>query len=135
MLRAQILIIDEDKTHQRLASLMAQRFGCEPIVATGVQEAIKKLNSNPGIQLVLLDLQIPRSEDGLKCLRALRRYRDWRRAGFAIIANTAHAMDADLAECIRLGADDALPKPYSVQHFREMVRKWTQDRERVRLAS
>jgi two-component system sensor histidine kinase BarA len=135
MVRSQVMIIDENSTHQKLASLMAQRFGCVPIVVTGVEEAVHKLSCNPDVHIVLIDMEIPRSLNGLKCLRALVRFRKLKRLGYAIVASSAHAMPEDLAECLRLGADDTMPKPYTSQNFRDMLRKWTEGRRQDRLAS
>ena len=135
MVRSQVLIIDENTTHQRLASLMAQRFGYAPIVVTGVEEAIEKLSSNNDLKIVLLDLGLPRTQASIRCLRALDKFRALRRADFAIIANSAHAMLEDQREGLRLGADDTLPKPYTSQEFGCMLEKWTEGKEQARLAS
>lgn len=134
MTRSQVLIIDENTTHQKLAVLMSQRIGMEPIVASGFEEAINHLECKSQIRIVLVDLNIPRSARGNRCLRMLNRIRRLRKCNYAIIANTAHAMQSDLLECLRLGADDVLPKPYTSQTFRETLAKWT-DINRVRLAS
>jgi CheY-like chemotaxis protein len=102
---------------------------------TEVEEVVKLLSSDPTIRIVLLDLEIPRSTEAVQCLRALTRLRKLQRRNFAIIANSAHAMEDDVAEAIRLGADGSLVKPYTSQDFREMLQKWTPMEEQVRLAS
>lgn len=135
MVRGHILIIDENVTHQRMASLMAQRFGFKSTVATEIDEALRLLSSDSTIQLVLMDLEAPRSPKAVKCLRAMTRLRKLQRRNFAIVSNSAHAMEEDVAESIRLGADDAMVKPYTSQQFREMLQKWTPAQEQVRLAS
>lgn len=132
--RSQVLIIDENITHQKLAALMSQRIGMEPIVAFGFEDAIKHLECKPHIKIVLVDLNIPRSARGNLSLRMLNRFRRLHKYNFAIIASTAHVMQSDLLECLRLGADDVLPKPYTSHNFRETLTKWT-DVDRVRLAS
>lgn len=135
MIRGQILIIDENVTHQRLASLMAQRFGFRATVVTEVEEALKLLSSEPTIRIVLMDLEVPHSAKAVQCLRALTRLRRLQQRSFGIVANSAHAMESDVAEAIRLGADDSLVKPYTAQDFREILRKWTPVEEQARLAS
>jgi CheY-like chemotaxis protein len=135
MIRAQILIIDENSTHQRLASLMAQRFGYKATVVTEVEEALKVLSYEPAIHVVLVDLGIPHSTKAVQCVRALTRLRKLHRRNFAIVANSAHAMESDVAEAIKLGADACMVKPYTSQDFRDMLRKWTPMEEQVRLAS
>ena len=135
MVPSQVLIIDENTTHQRLASLMAQRFGYTPIVVAGVEDALKKLQNSGDVRIVLLDLELPRSQASVRCLRALDKFRKMNKADFAIIANSAHAMLDDQREALQLGADDTLPKPYTSQQFRDVLRKWTEGEEQVRLAS
>jgi CheY-like chemotaxis protein len=135
MIRPCILIVDENTTHQKLASLMANRSGCVSSAVSGVEEAIDHMERGAKVDIVLLDLEIPRAQKALRALRTLLKFRATHRRDFVIIANTAHAMQSDLRECIRLGCDDTLAKPYVSQQFRDIVKKWTETKRQIRLAS
>lgn len=136
MVRPRVLIIEDNPTHQRLISLMCQKHGASPVVVARTDQALREIERSQTYSAVLVDLGVPRSLLGRKCLAELGMLRSNRNLNFGIVAVTAHAMDGDRAECMRQGADDYISKPFTSHQFGEMLKRWTDyDRRLGRKAS
>ena len=57
-----ILIVDDDKDIVQLLEIYVRNEGYEPITAYNGKEALTKLNTNPDISLVILDIMMPEME-------------------------------------------------------------------------
>jgi len=88
-------------------------------IARNGKEALAHLASNPGVDLVLMDIMMPEM-DGLECTRAIRRHPRW--AKLPIIALTAKAMKSDLERCLEAGANDYIAKPLDVDKLLSLLR-------------
>jgi DNA-binding response OmpR family regulator len=75
--------------------------------ARGLEEA-----SRPGVDLVLLDLLLPRL-DGLEVLRELRKARP----SLPVIILTARGTEDDRVRGLKMGADDYVVKPFSAREL------------------
>jgi len=135
MLLPRVLIIDDNQTHQRLATLLCAKNGINSAVASCVDEAINELEQHPIYTAVLIDLGIPKSPQALLCIRRLLALRRTRHLPFRIVAVTAHAMESDRRDCLLLGADNYLSKPYTTQQFAEMLKRSHEQRRVKRQAS
>lgn len=125
MVGPRVLIIDDNPTHQRLASLLCQKFGAVPIAVERADDAIRELERAPSYAVVLLDLGVPRAIAGRRCLQELLAFREKRNFNLPIVALTAHAMEIDRMDCMRLGTDGYLSKPFTFQQFGDMLSMWT----------
>ena len=77
-------------------------------------------DGSPGIDLVFLDLQLPR-KDGYKILAELRA--DEKTAGLIVVALTANVMRQDIERCRTAGFDGFIGKPIDGRRFAEMLGK------------
>jgi CheY-like chemotaxis protein len=85
------------------------------------REAIESLNSDPGVDLVLMDVMMPEM-DGHEATRALRA--DPRFANLPVIALTAKAMKGDREKSIAAGASDYITKPVDIEQLISLMRVW-----------
>lgn len=111
----QILIIDDSEVERKLlASLLRNRFGLEPIEASGGEEALQILNDdhNNRIAACLLDLSMP-DVNGQTLLPKILSIRP----ELSVIVVTGTDKIADVVEVIRLGASDYLVKPPNLDLF------------------
>ncbi len=69
-------------------------------------EAVEIARVNPLIQLILMDIKMPKM-NGLEATRSIKQFR----SDIVIIAQTAFAMDEDKKNCHAVGVDDFLSKP------------------------
>jgi signal transduction histidine kinase/ActR/RegA family two-component response regulator len=120
---ARVLLAEDGPDNQRLLDYMLTRAGA---VVTIVPDGVLALEaipdpSNPGFDLVLLDMQMPEL-DGYDTARTLRT----RGLRIPIIALTANAMDGDRERCVKAGCDDYASKPISSNELRRICARWLQ---------
>lgn len=116
-----LLIVDDDMRNVfALRSVLLKR-GFEIIVGKDGVEALEKVRECPDIDVVLMDIMMPRM-DGYEAIRQIRleeRFKD-----LPIIALTAKAMKADRERCLEVGANDYLPKPVDMESLLSLLRIW-----------
>jgi CheY-like chemotaxis protein len=96
-------------------------MGAQTIAASDGQKAIETLESDPKIQLVLMDIMMP-GMDGFQAMREIRRRDPIKHV--PIIALTAKAMREDRDACLAAGANDYLPKPVDVDQLALAAKSW-----------
>ena len=67
-----ILIVDDDKDIVELLSIYVENEGYEVEKAYNGKEALSKLNMNPDIALMILDVMMPQM-DGMEVIREVRK--------------------------------------------------------------
>jgi CheY-like chemotaxis protein len=85
------------------------------------KEAIEKLESTDGIDIVLMDLMMPEM-DGYDTMREIRKKERFR--SLPIIAVTAKAMKGDREKTLQAGAWDYLAKPVDTDQMLSVLRSW-----------
>lgn len=102
-----ILIVEDDYDSQQLFYYLV-REKYHPVTVTNVDDAKAKLKSQP-VHLVILDLSLAGSEDGLILVRYMKSVNDY--TDIPIIAVTAHAFETDRENCLKAGCDEFITKP------------------------
>lgn len=116
-----ILITDDDMRNIFALSSALQAYDIKIIIANNGVEALTKIEENPQIDLVLMDIMMPEM-DGYEAMRRIRNKKQW--ANLPIIALTAKAMKNDREKCIEAGANDYISKPVDVDKLLSMLRVW-----------
>lgn len=116
-----ILVVDDDI--RNIFSLTKALESHKMTVSTAMdgREALQKLEENPEIDLVLMDIMMP-VMDGFETLRQLRADRKFK--NIPVIAVTAKAMTGDRENCIRAGASDYISKPIDIDQLLSLLRVW-----------
>jgi CheY-like chemotaxis protein len=124
LLRGRILLAEDNLINRELALRMLARLGLEQVVcAVDGDEALRR-HLEGGIDLVLMDCQMP-GTDGYTATAGIRERE--RQAGCArlpIIALTANAMPEDRERCLVAGMDDHLAKPFDEAGLRSVLHRW-----------
>ena len=116
-----VLIVDDDmRTSFAVSRLLSER-GMIPVKAKSGEQALQVLATEPGVDLVLMDIMMP-VMDGYETMKRIREQDEFRK--LPIIALTAKAMPQDRRKCIDAGADDYLSKPIDQQRLISMMRVW-----------
>lgn len=105
-----ILIVDDDCEMVDLLRQSLAREGFELSAAESGEEGIEMGRNNEN-DLILLDVSLP-DINGFEVLRRLRRESD-----IPVIMLTARGEEIDRIVGLEIGADDYLPKPYSVREL------------------
>jgi CheY-like chemotaxis protein len=116
-----ILVVDDDVRNIFALSSVLEPRGMNVLTATTGKEAIRIINQNPDVSVVLMDIMMPEM-DGYETIRAIRKKPEFR--GLPIIALTAKAMKGDRVKCLESGASDYLAKPVNTEQLLSAVRMW-----------
>jgi signal transduction histidine kinase/DNA-binding response OmpR family regulator len=116
-----LLLVDDDPTNRRLASLLLDKFGYQVDAVDNGVDALVALSRTP-YDLVVLDCRMP-VMDGHEVAAAIR-------AGeygvldksIPILALTADAVDENRERAFASGVDDFLAKPVAADQLEEKVR-------------
>ncbi|MCM8533442.1 MAG: response regulator [Lentisphaeraceae bacterium] len=116
---AKILIAEDNKINQKLASKMMMKMGHTVEIAENGQEALDAVIAKD-FDLVFMDMQMP-VMDGIEATKEIRKQ------GYElpIIALTANAFDSDKKNCLESGMDDFTTKPLNRGIVQELILKYS----------
>ena len=103
-----VLIVDDDMRNIFALTIAARGPRHGRRVAENGRDAIRYLQAQPDIDVVLMDIMMPEM-DGIDTMREIRKLHACK--DLPIIAVTAKAMKGDREKCIEAGAWDYLSKP------------------------
>jgi signal transduction histidine kinase/CheY-like chemotaxis protein/HAMP domain-containing protein len=115
------LIVDDDMRNIFALSTVLHDHGVEIISAKNGREAIRLVQEDSSIDIVLMDIMMPEM-DGMTTMREMRKLEQHKE--LPIIAVTAKAMKGDREKCIEAGAWDYLSKPVDTIHLLGVLRSW-----------
>ena len=124
-----MLLAEDNPVNQEVARCMVESFGCRVDVTSNGQEALDALSKTP-YDLVFMDCQMPEL-DGYAATRIFREKEAQKTPGRAqadrrtpIIAMTGLAMQGDREQCLAIGMDDYLNKPFNLNGLLTMLKRW-----------
>ncbi|MEH1783969.1 MAG: response regulator [Nostoc sp.] len=116
-----ILIVDDDLRNIFALTSFLESYQMQVLFAENGRDGIEKLQTNPDINIVLMDIMMPEM-DGYETTRAIRQQQQFR--SLPIIALTAKAMPGDKEKCIEAGASDYITKPVDTEQLLSLLRVW-----------
>jgi CheY-like chemotaxis protein len=116
--RIHVLIVEYDEVSARAARTMLQRLGCRATVARNGAEAIEGLRQAK-FDLILMDWQMP-VMNGFEATARIRALPE--AAGIPIVGTSENMVRA---ECLAIGMNDLMPKPFLMEKLRQILSKWT----------
>ena len=111
-----ILVVDDDKEIVQLLEIYVRNEGYEPVAAYNGKEALTKLNTTPGIVLIILDIMMPEM-DGIEVIKQIRKD-----SSIPILVLSAKTADMDKIQGLITGADDYVTKPFNPLEVMARVR-------------
>ncbi len=111
-----VLVVDDNPSSQKVATLMLKRLGFEPDIASSGKEVLDKAVGED-YDLILMDIQMP-GLDGREVTRIIRN--SFSKQPY-IIAITAQALAGDEESCLKAGMNDYLPKPIDLESLKAAI--------------
>jgi signal transduction histidine kinase/HAMP domain-containing protein/DNA-binding response OmpR family regulator len=116
-----VLIVDDDMRNIFALSTVLEDHDMVIRSADNGRDAIRILQEDPGIDIVLMDIMMPEM-DGMETTREIRKIPHLK--NLPIVAVTAKAMKGDREKCIEAGAWDYLSKPVDTEQMLAILRGW-----------
>ncbi len=116
-----ILVVDDDMRNVFALTSLLEDKGVRVIVARDGSESLDKLAVHQEIDLVLMDIMMPKM-DGFEAISRIREQPEYK--DLPIIALTAKAMKGDRTKCIEAGANDYLAKPVNTDKLISILKVW-----------
>lgn len=118
-----ILVIDDEKEIRDLIAIYLQNEGCSVLKAADGLQGLSLLEQHPQIQLIILDIMMPKL-DGLQACLKIRESRNT-----PILMLSAKSQDTDKILGLGAGADDYVTKPFNplelVARAKSQLRRYT----------
>ncbi len=113
-----ILIVEDDVSSRLYLNKILEKTGASLLNACDGKEAIETVKANPGIDIILMDIQLP-VIDGYGAAKKIREFRN----DIIIIAQTAYSLLGDREKIIASGFDDYIVKPIFPHQLIEKLTK------------
>lgn len=110
MRKTTVLLVDDEESILRSVGANLRRYGYEVVIAHDGPEALQTLEETMP-DLVVLDISLP----GLDGFEVCRQVREWSQV--PIIMLSGWSDPEDRVKLLRMGADDYLAKPFSVEEL------------------
>ncbi|MEL7532685.1 MAG: ATP-binding protein [Bacteroidota bacterium] len=117
--KQKILLVEDNRVNQMVASRFLKKWSLNPIVANDGQEALQKVQEHQ-FSLVLMDLQMP-VMDGLTSSREIRNLGDAKFQQLPIIALTASVNGTVKNDIYQAGMDDIISKPFQPEMLNKVI--------------
>ncbi|MDE2584923.1 MAG: response regulator [Betaproteobacteria bacterium] len=105
-----VLVVDDQDVNRQLPAAILRKVGVDVIQAASGPEALARMQEQPDIRHLLLDVSMP-GMSGTEVCRTLRQGTGGE--GLLIVAYTAHAFPEEKAQIMEAGFDELLIKPIS----------------------
>ncbi len=117
-----ILIVEDDITSYLLFETILEKSNITIIHASNGLDAIETCKSNPKIDLILMDIQLPEL-DGYQTTMEIRKFL----IDIPIIAQTAHALKEDKIKSMDAGCNDYITKPIDFKLLLPIIDEYLRD--------
>jgi two-component system cell cycle response regulator DivK len=112
------LIVEDDESSSFLLNEILKDTGANLLFANSSAKALKIVEQNPALDLILLDIQLP-DKDGYQTCREIHEVHP----NIPIMAQTAFAFDSDKNKALRYGCNDFIAKPLYPIELQEKIQK------------
>jgi DNA-binding NtrC family response regulator len=113
-----VLLVDDEVPFVSTVAKRLSRMGIEVVVAFDGEQALRSLEEDAAIDVVVLDIRMP-AMDGLQALAELKRLN----SRVPVIILTGHGSVESAIRGMRLGAFDYLTKPCELEALVRRIRQ------------
>jgi len=119
-----ILIVEDIEANHMFIAAALKRTNAQLLWAKDGMEAVKMCPEYEAIDLVLMDIRLPKL-DGYEATRQIKEFRP----DLPIIAQTAYVMSNEKGKVLQAGCDDLITKPIRLNVLISTVAKYIDDEE------
>jgi two-component system sensor histidine kinase/response regulator len=117
-----VLLAEDNLFNQKVAVAMLKKLGLVADIANNGQEVLDKL-VHEKYALILMDCEMPQL-DGFEATTLIRGEEKNHGQHIPIIAMTAHSTAEDRQNCLNVGMDDYISKPFKIDDLKSILAKW-----------
>jgi PAS domain S-box-containing protein len=126
---ARVLLVEDNPVNLLVAETLLANWGVEVVKATDGRQAVEAVEREAGrFDAVLMDVHMP-VMSGYEATAAIRRSHD--REDLPVIALTAAALVSEQEQCLKVGMNDFITKPFDADRLRISLAHWTRRRRSV----
>ena len=114
-----VLIVDDSKAIREIEKKYLEELGFEVLEAGNGKEALKVLEENPDIKLILLDWHMP-VMNGYEFLLKLRANPKW--SDIKVMMVTTENQQKSIIDAIMAGANEYLMKPFDKEMLKVKIK-------------
>ena len=116
--RLKVLIVEDDDFSKMHIDIIMKKISSEILHATNGIEAIELCKQNPDIDLILMDIRLPRM-NGYEATQEIRKFNK----SVFIIAETAYALVGERQKAENAGCDKYISKPIKKENLLSIIAK------------
>jgi len=121
----QILLVEDEKVNQKVASTFLKRLGIYCDIAADGAQALNQFQIK-NYDLIFMDCQMP-IMDGFETTQKIREV-EGESQHTPIIALTANALESDRQKCMAVGMDDFISKPFKMAELETILDRWVNNK-------
>jgi CheY-like chemotaxis protein len=110
-----VLIAEDNPINQKLLSRLLQKISISFTIVSNGEEAVIAFKKDK-YDIIFMDIHMP-VMDGLEATRLIRNEDNSLNSGVKIIAMTANIMREDLDNFMKIGMNDVMTKPFTLDDF------------------
>ena len=118
LIKNSILIVEDDEVSFLYLATVLKKANYPFIRASRGEDAVKLLQGDHNIFLVLMDIKMP-GLNGIETTKVIRKFN----TTIPIIAQTAYALSGDKEMALKAGCNDYIPKPIKKELLFEIIKK------------
>ena len=111
-----ILIVEDDEVNYKFLEAVLQNTQAQLLLATNGYQAVELCKSISKIDLILMDLRLPKM-NGFEATRRIRKFNKT----IPIIAQTALVLEKEREKCFEAGCTDQILKPIEIAKLTKMI--------------
>ncbi|MGR3220650.1 MAG: response regulator [Candidatus Anammoxibacter sp.] len=123
--QARVLLVEDNIVNQTLAVSILEKAGYHVDIACDGLEAVKAVKTH-FYDVVLMDCEMPKM-DGYEATKEMRQIDSFAKYVPIIAVTATHTKPGDKENCLQIGMNDYLAKPYMPKELRDIVSKWLDD--------
>jgi signal transduction histidine kinase/ActR/RegA family two-component response regulator len=114
-----VILAEDDELHRTMLSDFLQDWGMTVLEAQGGNQVLAHLQDTPGVDLILMDMNMP-GLDGLQTTQAIRS-REWAHQRVCILALTGNSDESDIKAAMTAGVNDLVVKSGDMKFLRKKM--------------